>query len=116
MTMGEFERRVALVTGGALGIGRGICLGFAREGARVAVADVDRDHATELADAIRSSGGEALAVIGDVARADDAARMVRETVAAFGGLDIVVSNAGVQPRLYLRLEDAGSHLDASWSA
>jgi NAD(P)-dependent dehydrogenase (short-subunit alcohol dehydrogenase family) len=95
--MGEFEGRAALVTGGALGIGKGIVEALVREGAMVAVADIDADASGRLVDAVRARGGTAIATIGDVSSAADAERMVAETDASFGRVDILVNNAGIQP-------------------
>jgi len=91
---GRLAGKVALVTGGGSGIGRACCERFAREGARVAVADWRRDAAEETAASIRDAGGEAVATGGDVAVAADAERMVADAVAAFGRLDVLLANAG----------------------
>ena len=104
--MGEYAGRVVLVTGGAVGIGRGIAEAFAREGAAVSIADIDGRAATALAADLASAGLRAVATIGDVSTATDAQRLVAETVEAFGRLDILVNNAGIQPPdWYFRLED-----------
>lgn len=87
--------RVALVTGAASGIGRATAELFARSGAAVTILDVDEAGASRVAEGIRGAGGRALAVAGDVTVAADADRAVRETLAIFGRLDVVVNNAGV---------------------
>ncbi len=102
----EFAGRVALVTGGALGIGRGIARQFASAGALVAVADIQRGPAESLVSELAGSGVRATAVIGDVATTADAARMVAETVERLGRLDILVNNAGIAPpESMFRIED-----------
>ena len=104
--MGEFEGRAVLVTGGALGIGQGIVRAFAREGAAVAISDVNAAAAGSLAAELTAAGQRVIAVIGDVAIPADAQRMVEETVAGIGRLDVLVNNAGIQPiDAYFRIED-----------
>jgi len=93
--MKRLEGKVALVTGAGSGFGQGIAETFAREGARVAVVDIDEGAAR----AVASSLGEgAVALAADVAKASDVDGVVRDTLAAFGALDIVVNNAGISHR------------------
>jgi len=91
----RLEGKVAIVTGAGSGIGRGIALAFAREGAKVVVNDEHGDEATAVADEIRAQGKEALAVEADVSRNDQVEEMVRKTLEAFGRIDVLVNNAGV---------------------
>jgi NAD(P)-dependent dehydrogenase (short-subunit alcohol dehydrogenase family) len=88
----------ALITGGGTGIGRATAELFVREGARVMVSGRRRAELDETVRLCETAGGLAAAVTGDVARPEDAERMVRETVAAFGGLDVLVNNAGILVR------------------
>jgi NAD(P)-dependent dehydrogenase (short-subunit alcohol dehydrogenase family) len=88
------EGRVAIVTGGASGIGRGIAERFAREGAKVTIADVSAVKAGETQRVIEAAGGKAMAVQCDVTSADQIRAMADATVAAFGPIDILVNNAG----------------------
>ena len=85
----------ALVTGAGSGIGRAIARRLAAGGCRVAATDVQEDRVSEVARMIRDEGGDALAITADVAKQEDVDRMTAETVSAFGGLDVVVNNAGV---------------------
>ena len=85
----------ALITGGGTGIGRGTAELFAREGARVMVSGRRRTELEETVRLVEKAGGTAALVTGDVSKAEDAERMVRETVAAFGGIDVLVNNAGI---------------------
>lgn len=91
----RLEGKRAIVTGGGSGIGRGICLRFAQEGARVMVADLDLSAAERVAQEIRAAGGSAATVQVDVRKQDAVQGMVDTTVEAFGGIDILVNNAGV---------------------
>ena len=92
----RLKGKVAIVTGGAAGIGRAIVEAFAREGARVAVADRDMANARDAVAQVQSAGGEAGAFEVDVASAASAARMVSDVTARFGGLDVLVNNAGIR--------------------
>ena len=92
----QLEGKVALVTGAASGIGRAIAETYAREGARVAVADLNRDTAEAAAAAIRDTGGEAMAVTMDVASEQDVQDGVARVIQAYAGVDILVNNAGIQ--------------------
>ena len=91
------DGRVVLVTGGAVGIGAGICQAFAESGASVSVADIDGDAANQFADKLKNDGHRAVAVTGDVSVLHDAERMVNESIESLGALDVLVNNAGIQP-------------------
>jgi len=86
--------KVALITGGGTGIGRGMALAFAREGAKVALAARRVEKLQEVVREIADAGGEGMAIACDVSSAGDAARAVRETVEKFGALHVLVNNAG----------------------
>jgi NAD(P)-dependent dehydrogenase (short-subunit alcohol dehydrogenase family) len=95
MDRAPFSDRVAIVTGGAGGIGRAVSLMLADRGARVVVADIDEVGATRVADEIRAFGGEGAAVRVDLVDEDDVAAMVASTVELFGGVDILDNNAAL---------------------
>lgn len=94
--MGRLEGRVSLITGAGAGIGRATALLFAREGARVMVADFLPAGGQETVNQIREAGGEAAFVEADVSQSVDVQRMVNRTVETFGRLDILFNNAGIQ--------------------
>jgi NAD(P)-dependent dehydrogenase (short-subunit alcohol dehydrogenase family) len=100
---GSFDGKSALVTGAGGGIGRAAALAFAREGARVAVADFAAEAARETMEMINSAGSQAIMLLGDVTRAGDVRAMIDDTVAAYGRLDCAFNNAGI----------AGWQVDAS---
>ncbi|HOJ20620.1 MAG TPA: SDR family NAD(P)-dependent oxidoreductase, partial [Armatimonadota bacterium] len=91
----ELEGKSALVTGGGRGIGRATALALARQGCAVAVCARTREEVEETARQVRAAGGKALAFTADVSLEADAERVVAETISQFGGLDILINNAGV---------------------
>jgi 3-hydroxybutyrate dehydrogenase len=90
------QDKVAIVTGAASGIGRGIALAFAREGAKVAIADMNLEGAEAVAKSIRDDGGQAIGVAMNVTSEEEVNSGVEKTVNEFGRVDVLVSNAGVQ--------------------
>jgi NAD(P)-dependent dehydrogenase (short-subunit alcohol dehydrogenase family) len=93
----NLEGKSALVTGGASGIGRATALAFAREGARVAVADILEEAAQRTVSEIEAMGGQALAIACDVTDDGAVKAMIAATVDAFGSLDCAFNNAGIAP-------------------
>ena len=95
-----FESRTALITGGAIGFGRAFARALAAEGANVVLADIDVDGAERTAAELVSAGAHAIAVDCDVADADQADAAVAAANAQFGGIDIVINNAGLHLMKY----------------
>lgn len=93
--MGRVSGKVAIVTGAAMGLGKATALMLAREGAKVTVSDLNEGEGRAVAEAIGSSGGEALFLRHDVAREDDWQQVIARTVERFGRLSVLVNNAGV---------------------
>lgn len=91
----NLKGKVAFVTGGASGIGEACSLMLAKQGAAVAVIDLNLEHAQKVVDAIVADGGKAIALVADVADEAQVAKAVADTVAQLGGLNIAVNNAGI---------------------
>jgi NAD(P)-dependent dehydrogenase (short-subunit alcohol dehydrogenase family) len=102
---GRVEGKVALVTGGASGIGRATALTFAREGAKLVIADINTDGGHQTVHMITEKGGEALFVHADVSQATAVEAMLSQTVATYGRLDCAHNNAGIGSRPWVLLHE-----------
>lgn len=107
--MGKLDHKVALITGGASGIGQATALLFAQEGASVAIMDINQALGTAVVAQIEAAGGKALFIAGDVTRSQDCQAAVQQTVAAFGGLHILFNNAGI-----IRRQNVLQTSEADW--
>ena len=94
--MSRLKDKVAVITGSGMGLGQAMALLFSREGAKIVVIDINAEAGEETVAAIRKEGGDAIFVRADVAIAADAERMIRTAVDSYGGVDVLVNNAGVQ--------------------
>ena len=103
----RLKDKIALVTGSSRGVGRAVALGFAKEGAKVAVNYTSNEKAAkEVVEAIESMGSKAVAIKADVAQKPDAENLVATTIDTFGGLDILVNNAGfTRPALMIKMTE-----------
>ncbi len=103
----KLENQVAVVTGGARGIGKAICRHLAQEGAKLAIVDVVQDVAEQTAEEFRQNGVDAQAFIANVADPEDVTRMVNEILKAFSKIDILVNNAGItRDNLLIRMKES----------
>jgi NAD(P)-dependent dehydrogenase (short-subunit alcohol dehydrogenase family) len=93
--MGRVEGKIAIVTGGASGIGRGCALRLAEEGARVAVTDIQEEAGASVVAEIEAAGGQALYLRHDVTQESEWVEIIQRVADYFGGLDILVNNAGI---------------------
>ena len=107
----RLENKVALITGAGSGIGRESALLFAREGARVVVADVNDEAGQAVVEELRAAGGEAVYVHADVSKSTDAEGMIRAAEESFGRLDVLVNNAGIS---HARDDDAVATEEEVW--
>ena len=109
--MGSYEGKVVIVTGGALGMGRATAMEFAKEGASVTIADVDTVAGPAAVAEIRGTGGKAYFVAADVSKGEACQGVVQRTVQAFGGLDVLFNNVGIQPQeSYRTAEDTSEEM------
>ena len=109
--MENLKGKTAVVTGGASGIGRALCLAFAGEGAHVVVADIDEAGMAETAAGVKKAGTKALTVKTDVTKLDSVQALAERAWAEMGGVHIVCNNAGVA--VHGSLESA-THRDWEW--
>jgi len=101
------DKKNAIVTGAARGIGKEIALGLAKQGINVVVSDIMKEEAEKTVGEIKALGVDALAVIADVSKAEDANRLVKETVEAFSSVDFLINNAGItRDNLSVRMSEA----------
>jgi NAD(P)-dependent dehydrogenase (short-subunit alcohol dehydrogenase family) len=94
--MGKLDGKVAIITGAASGIGKATAILFAQEGAKVVVADITDDLGEETVKMINKSGGKAIFVHVNISKAEDVENMIKTTVKAYGRLDIIFNNAGIE--------------------
>ncbi|MBC1560395.1 SDR family oxidoreductase [Listeria booriae] len=108
--MSKLAGKVAVVTGGASGMGRQIAELYAKEGAKVVVADIQLEEAQKTVDEIKANNGEALAVVANVMKEEDVQAMIDKAVETYGTLDILVNNAGIMDNFV----PAGEVTDELW--
>lgn len=117
----QLQNKVAIITGSASGIGKEIAYEFAREGAKVVIADLKLDAATATANDISKDGGTAKAVAMDVTNEQQVEQGIEDVIAAYGNVDILISNAGIQivsPLVDFKFDDwkklLAIHLDGAF--
>src|ERR1051325_9619302 len=105
----RLKDKVAIVTGGGIGIGRAYCLALAREGAKVVAADIQHAEAGRVAEEIQKSGGEAIAVAVDVTSPEKTRAMADAALARYGRIDILVNNAAlysaIQKKPFMEIDE-----------
>jgi len=106
----RLEGKVAIVTGAASGMGKAIAEGYAKEGAKVAVSDLNLEGAQAVVEGIQAAGGTAFAIQTNVASTEDLQRLFDETKTNYGQLDILVNNAGIMDGM----EPVGEISDERW--
>ncbi|MDQ0224024.1 SDR family oxidoreductase [Metabacillus niabensis] len=106
----RLQNKVAVVTGAASGMGKAIAILYAKEGAKVVVSDINLDAANQTVEEIKTNGGEAIAVLANVAKEEDIQNLIDTAVSQYGTLDILVNNAGIMDNF----EPAGDIEDEKW--
>jgi len=104
----DLSGKTAIVTGGAMGIGLGITSRLSEAGANVVIADLNKDAADQASQKLSQKGYKIISLSVDVSREDDVQHMVTETLKSFGGIDILINNAGIYPNILvmnMALED-----------
>jgi NAD(P)-dependent dehydrogenase (short-subunit alcohol dehydrogenase family) len=95
----EVKNKVVIITGAGSGIGKATAIHFAKHGATLVVSDINLESAQKVADEIVTNGGKALPIKTNVAKFEEVESLVKQTVAEFGKLDVIVNNAGIGPSL-----------------
>ena len=109
--MGTANGKVVIVTGGAYGIGAATAMEFAREGAQVTIADKDEEAGNAQIERMKEEGLQGRLVLADLVNSTECRRVVGETVSAFGGVDILFNNVGIQPpEWYLNVEETSEEI------
>ncbi|MFJ5761155.1 SDR family oxidoreductase [Neobacillus sp. NPDC093182] len=106
----RLENKIAVVTGAASGMGKAIAILYAKEGAKVVISDLNIEAANLTVEEIKSAGGEAIAVMANVAKEEDVQNLIDTAVTTYGTLDILVNNAGIMDNF----EPAGDIEDEKW--
>ncbi|MFX1354797.1 MAG: SDR family NAD(P)-dependent oxidoreductase [Promethearchaeota archaeon] len=103
--MGKLDNKVAIVTGAGQGVGRGIALALAKEGAYIVVAEINEETANSTVNELRSLGTKAIAVTCDVSKYEDVNKVVQTTIDEYGTIDILVNNAQAVPAVNVPFEE-----------
>jgi NAD(P)-dependent dehydrogenase (short-subunit alcohol dehydrogenase family) len=106
----RLQNKVAVVTGAASGMGKSIAILYGKEGAKVVVSDINLDAANLTVEEIKSNGGEAIAILANVAKEEDIQNLIDTAVNTYGTVDILVNNAGIMDNF----EPAGDIQDEKW--
>ena len=92
----KLQNRVAIVTGGGKGIGKEICLGLSKQGAKIVIAELDIENSNKVIEKIKDSGSEAIVIKTDISNEDSVKNLILETIKKFNKIDILINNAGIR--------------------